>query len=153
MFVEYMDTILGKLEICASDSGVTRVIFCEMEERMVNRNEIVVLCKQQLTEYFEGERQEFELPIEQSGTEFQETVWRYLLKISFGETASYGDVAKGISRPKAVRAVGAANGRNLISIIVPCHRVIGSNGALTGYAGGVSRKTWLLNHEGAKFRV
>lgn len=104
---------------------------------------------QQLLEYFNNRRQQFDLPLSPSGTEFQKQVWQQLYDIPFGETISYGFIAKALGRPSASRAVGAANGRNPISIIVPCHRVVASNGRLTGYAGGVERKQWLLQHERA----
>ena len=103
--------------------------------------------RRQLDEYFAGQRHIFDLPLAAEGTEFQLAVWRELTHIPFGETCSYGDIARRVGRPAASRAVGAANGRNPISIIVPCHRVIGSTGALTGYGGGEARKRWLLEHE------
>ncbi|MBC7608636.1 MAG: methylated-DNA--[protein]-cysteine S-methyltransferase [Polaromonas sp.] len=104
---------------------------------------------QQLTEYFAGQRSTFELPLDLShGTAFQQSVWQALLDISQGDTASYGDISSRIGKPAAVRAVGAAVGRNPVSVIVPCHRVIGVNGALTGYAGGLDKKTALLRLEG-----
>jgi methylated-DNA-[protein]-cysteine S-methyltransferase len=102
----------------------------------------------QLTEYFAGERRAFDLPIAPRGTGFQEIVWRALVAIPYGQTRSYGALAQAIGRPSASRAVGAANGRNPISIIVPCHRVIAASGDLTGYAGGLAAKKWLLAHEG-----
>jgi len=101
----------------------------------------------QLSSYFKGKRKEFDLPLRPLGTEFQEQVWQALTTIGYGETVSYGDIANHIKNPKAVRAVGAAIGRNPISIIIPCHRVIGSNGKLTGFAGGLSTKEFLLNLE------
>ncbi|MCU1378622.1 MAG: methylated-DNA (protein)-cysteine S-methyltransferase [Acidimicrobiales bacterium] len=101
----------------------------------------------QLREYFAGQRTEFDLPLEPSGTPFQLAVWAALEEIPFGETRGYGELARRIGRPSASRAVGAANGRNPISIIVPCHRVIGSDGSLTGYGWGTARKSWLLDHE------
>jgi methylated-DNA-[protein]-cysteine S-methyltransferase len=102
----------------------------------------------QLAEYFGGDRREFDLPLRLQGTDFQRRVWRVLTEIPYGETWSYGQLAKRIDNPKGCRAVGMANGRNPISILVPCHRVIGANGSLTGYGGGVDRKRWLLAHEG-----
>jgi methylated-DNA-[protein]-cysteine S-methyltransferase len=102
----------------------------------------------QLKEYFAGTRREFELPLRMDGTEFQERVWRELTKIPFGETRSYGQLAKRLNNPNGSRAVGLANGRNPIAIIVPCHRVIGADGSLTGFGGGIDRKEWLLAHEG-----
>jgi methylated-DNA-[protein]-cysteine S-methyltransferase len=101
----------------------------------------------QLDEYFAGERDEFDLPLQPEGTEFQRAVWSALEQIPFGETRSYGEIAAAVGRPKAARAVGMANNRNPIAVVVPCHRVIGAGGALVGYAGGLERKTWLLDHE------
>jgi methylated-DNA-[protein]-cysteine S-methyltransferase len=102
----------------------------------------------QLKEYFAGKRREFDLPLRMQGTEFQQRVWRELTKIPFGETRSYGQLAKRLNNPNGSRAVGLANGRNPIAIIVPCHRVIGADGSLTGFGGGLDRKEWLLTHEG-----
>jgi methylated-DNA-[protein]-cysteine S-methyltransferase len=109
--------------------------------------ELFKSVKKQLTEYFEGKRTEFDLVFKFDGTEFQQEVWNQLSKIPFGETISYQELAQRIGRPKAVRAVGQANGRNPISIMVPCHRVVGMNGSLTGYGGGLPRKEYLLKHE------
>lgn len=102
----------------------------------------------QLKEYFAGKRREFDLPLRMEGTEFQQRVWRELTKIPFGETRSYGQLAKRLNNPNGSRAVGLANGRNPIAVIVPCHRVIGADGSLTGFGGGLDRKEWLLTHEG-----
>ncbi|HEY2679135.1 MAG TPA: methylated-DNA--[protein]-cysteine S-methyltransferase [Steroidobacteraceae bacterium] len=102
----------------------------------------------QLKEYFAGARRVFDLPLSLQGTDFQRRVWRELTKIPFGETWSYGQLAKRIDNPKGSRAVGLANGRNPIAIVVPCHRVIGADGSLTGFGGGIERKQWLLAHEG-----
>jgi methylated-DNA-[protein]-cysteine S-methyltransferase len=102
----------------------------------------------QLTEYFEGTRREFDLPLRLQGTAFQQRVWRELTEIPYGQTWSYGQLAQRIDKPSASRAVGLANGSNPISILVPCHRVIGADGSLTGYGGGIERKRWLLVHEG-----
>lgn len=101
----------------------------------------------QLQQYFVGERQHFSLPLAPTGTRFQQQVWQALCAIPFAHSCSYGTIAHYLQNPKAVRAVGAANGRNPIAIVVPCHRVIGANGSLTGYAGGLQRKLWLLQHE------
>lgn len=103
-------------------------------------------CRQ-LSAWFAGERRAFDLPLGPEGTPFQRAVWRALRDIPYGETRSYGQIAAAIGRPAAVRAVGAANGQNPLALIVPCHRVIGASGALTGYAGGLERKRWLLGHE------
>ena len=113
-------------------------------------NEITDEACRQLKAYFEGELREFDLPLAPKGTVFQNQVWRALQQVKYGETASYLDIAKAIGNPKAVRAVGMANGRNPIAIVVPCHRIIGSNKSLTGYAGGLPRKQYLLNLEGAQ---
>jgi methylated-DNA-[protein]-cysteine S-methyltransferase len=108
---------------------------------------VLALAAEQLTEYFAGRRTAFALPLAPAGTAFQQLVWRQLTTIPFGETWSYGALARGIHRPSASRAVGLANSKNPISIIVPCHRVVGANGQLTGYAGGMVAKQWLLEHE------
>lgn len=113
------------------------------------RTEVLLRTAVQLEEYFAGTRRVFDVPVSPRGTEFQEQVWRALLEIPHGETRSYGELARSLGRPSASRAVGAANGRNPISIIVPCHRVIGANGDLTGYGGGMPAKRWLLEHEHA----
>jgi methylated-DNA-[protein]-cysteine S-methyltransferase len=102
----------------------------------------------QLEEYFTGRRRVFDLPIRMEGTEFQRRAWRMLMEIPYGQTRSYGEQAKRIGNPNASRAVGLANGRNPIPIVVPCHRVIGADGSLTGFGGGIERKRWLLVHEG-----
>jgi methylated-DNA-[protein]-cysteine S-methyltransferase len=108
---------------------------------------VLVRAREQLDAYFAGERETFDLPLAPRGTAFQRSVWRALLAVPFGVTCSYGDIAKAVGRPKASRAVGAANGQNPIAIVVPCHRVIGANGTLTGYGGGLPLKEWLLRHE------
>ncbi len=104
-------------------------------------------ARSQLAAYFAGERRVFDLPLQPSGTPFQQAVWRALAQIAFGETLSYGELARRLGKPDAARAVGLANGRNPLSIVVPCHRVVGASGALTGYGGGMDRKAWLLAHE------
>jgi len=104
----------------------------------------------QLEEYFRGKRQAFDIPLHLKGTEFQVAVWNALLEIPYGDTITYAELARRIGRPSAIRAVGAANGANPIPVIVPCHRVIGSNGTLTGYGGGIERKQWLLALEGRR---
>lgn len=127
------------------NDSLSRVALGEMVE---NQNHpVLVEAEKQLTEYFDGIRHAFSLNIEFHGTEFQKQVWRELQKIPYGETRSYADIAQQIGNPKAVRAVGAANGKNPISIITPCHRVVGSNGKLTGFAGGLKTKEYLLQLE------
>jgi methylated-DNA-[protein]-cysteine S-methyltransferase len=147
MFIDYLNTPLGLMEFKASDKGIVYVIFCGTEQSAIQRNDITDRCKLQLTEYFAGNRKAFDLPLDLQGTDFQKSVWQCLSKIPFGESVTYLDIAKMVNKPKGSQAIGGANGRNPISIIVPCHRVIGSNGSLTGYAGGIERKLWLLNHE------
>jgi methylated-DNA-[protein]-cysteine S-methyltransferase len=112
-------------------------------------SDVLLATADQLREYFAGHRRTFDLPLAPQGTGFQQIVWNALLAIPFGQTRSYGQIAAAIGRPAASRAVGAANGRNPIAIIVPCHRVIGASGDLTGYGGGLPTKRWLLAHEGA----
>lgn len=114
---------------------------------------VLAAAAAQLTEFFAGERQEFELALQPVGTNFQQLVWSALRKIPFGETWTYGELARAIGRPSASRAVGAANSKNPLSIIVPCHRVIGASGELTGYAGGMAAKRWLLDHERGHGRI
>lgn len=115
----------------------------------IGQSDVLVRAAAQLAEYFAGERRVFDLPLAPAGTEFQRAVWHALARIPFGVTCSYGDLARVIGRPSASRAVGAANGANPIAIILPCHRVIGASGALTGYGGGLPMKRWLLDHERA----
>lgn len=148
VYTDYMESPLGLVEFKASEVGITQVIFCGAQTVAINTNKITDCCKQQLNEYFDGQRKTFDVAIDPTGTDFQKLVWKNLSKIPFGQTYSYLDIAKMVDRPKGSQAVGVANGRNPISIIVPCHRVIGSNGSLTGYAGGIERKLWLLKHEG-----
>ena len=145
---EYYDSPIGLVEIGGTPDGITSLFFVEERRSGVATNEMCEQAVKQISEYFTGSRQEFDLPILLSGTEFQRQVWQELRSIPFGQTVSYGDLARAIGKPSAVRAVGAANGDNPVSIIVPCHRVIGSDGGLTGYGGGLERKRWLLKHEG-----
>jgi len=144
----YYHSPIGLLEIICSEDALLSVMFVEKERPVVNE-ESVILEKTitQLNEYFNGKRKEFNLKISLKGTDFQKQVWNEVLKIPYGKTLSYKSVAAKIGNEKSVRAVGKANGRNVIWIIVPCHRVIGTNGSLTGYAGGLERKQWLLKHE------
>jgi methylated-DNA-[protein]-cysteine S-methyltransferase len=151
-FWDYLDTPLGKVKVSASTTGITSVVFTKPQDQFIDTipNALVTAACDQLRQYFDGKRNEFNLELDLIGTEFQRQVWQSLLTIPYGQTCSYSEIAKQLSNPKAVRAVGAANGKNPVSIIVPCHRVIGANGTLTGYAGGLSRKEWLLNLESPK---
>ncbi|GGX88685.1 methylated-DNA--protein-cysteine methyltransferase [Litchfieldella qijiaojingensis] len=141
------ETPLGLLRIRASEEGLTEVTFVETRDEPPRPHPHTQRCCEQLAEYFEGQRQDFDLPLAPQGTPFQQNVWAQLTKIPFGETCSYAEIAERIGQLTAMRAVGAANGRNPLAIVVPCHRVIGRNGQLTGYAGGLERKRWLLLHE------
>ncbi len=142
---------LGQIQVVWNDNGVTHIDFeNEMPEPQLSWKKVSASksdAVQQLKEYFQGRRQNFDLPLAPTGTAFQNQVWKALVKIPYGTTTSYGELAKQIGRPKASRAVGAANGKNPLAIVVPCHRVIGSNGKLTGYAGGLERKAALLQLE------
>ncbi len=158
LLIDELRTPLGKLALLADEAGRLHAVgFFDGHARMesvlgrgdhVRANDPSGLTSA-LRAYFDGELTAIEgLPVVMGGTEFQRSVWRGLLKIPCGETRSYGDLARRVGRPKAVRAVGLANGSNPIGIVVPCHRVIGANGTLTGYGGGIERKRWLLEHEG-----
>jgi methylated-DNA-[protein]-cysteine S-methyltransferase len=143
----YYSSPLGLLEVRATEGGVRSVNFVEdklFDEIENNHNQLTI---KQLDEYFNKKRQIFDMPFDFEGTDFQIRVWQELLKIPFGKTRSYMDIAKALGDVKAIRAVGMANGRNKIAIILPCHRVIGSDGSLTGYAAGLERKKWLLDFE------
>jgi methylated-DNA-[protein]-cysteine S-methyltransferase len=148
-FVEYLDSTFGTLEVCAKQEGVTSISFVQNKSKATNKCEHTVQAITQLNEYFAGDRVQFDVNLSVTGTEFQQQVWQELMAIPYGKTCSYADIAKAINNPKAVRAVGAANGRNPITIMVPCHRVVGSNGSLTGYAWGTSIKAGLLELEQA----
>ncbi len=144
----YYQSPIGLVEIAGTDAAITGLNFVEAGPRK-KTDEAPVLrdALRQIDEYFLGRRTEFSVPLKTDGTAFQEDVWRALRAIGFGRTASYQEIARMIGRPAAVRAVGAANGANPISIIIPCHRIIGKDGRLTGYGGGLWRKEWLLAHE------
>ena len=155
-----VDSPLGRLLLVAVQEGprpALRGIYFDAEPHAAGvvpegarQDELAFMeVREQLDEYFSGRRQSFELPLAPLGTAFQREVWDALRAIPSGETTTYAAIARSIGRPRAVRAVGAANGRNPLSIVVPCHRVIGKNGDLVGYGGGVEKKIWLLQHEGA----
>lgn len=151
----HMPSPVGMLKLVAGDAGLVAILWEEDDPgrvrlgAMTERPDHAVLAEtsRQLADYFAGRRQSFTVTLDFRGTDFQKRVWAALLAIPFGETRSYGQIARDLGRPSASRAVGAANGRNPISIIAPCHRVVGSNGALTGFAGGLAAKTYLLDHE------
>ena len=152
-YTSYYSSPLGQLKLQCSDEHLQALLFMKNEEDAKSESSPVLQnCIQQLDEYFAGTRKEFELPLEQRGTDFQQKVWNLLLQIPYGKTISYNEFSKRYGDVKAIRAVASANGRNNLAIIIPCHRVIGSNQTLTGYAGGLWRKKWLLEHE-AKFHL
>ena len=151
-----IDSPVGELTLIASDAGLRAVLWQDDRPTRVPLPQDVVddpghpvlrAATEQLGEYFAGTRKDFDLPLAPEGTPFQQKSWEALRAIPYGETISYGEQARRLGSPSAVRAVGAANGRNPISIIVPCHRVIGSDGSLTGFAAGLDAKAWLLRHE------
>ena len=150
-----MASPVGELTLVASEQGLRAILWAEEragrvtlpERRDDPAHEVLAEAMRQLAEYFAGERRAFDLPLDPVGTEFQRAVWTGLNAIPYGETRSYAALAAAIGRPGASRAVGAANGRNPLSIVTPCHRVIGANGTLTGFAGGLAVKQWLLAHE------
>jgi methylated-DNA-[protein]-cysteine S-methyltransferase len=151
-----VDSPIGRLLLTAEDDALTGLYMGTPSKQPVldggwqERPSAGVLAEtaRQLKDYFSGARRVFDLPLRMAGTEFQRRVWRELTEIPFGETWSYGQLAKRIGNSNASRAVGLANGRNPIAVIVPCHRVIGADGSLTGFGGGLPRKQWLLSHEG-----
>lgn len=148
LYKTYFESPIGLIEICASHSGITSLNFITKRPGRARNNEHTSACASQLYEYFNKERREFTLPLDLHGTSFQKKVWNELLKISYGKTISYLQLAKNLGDAKCIRAAGTANGKNPAAIIVPCHRVIGSNGDLVGYGGGLDKKKFLLEHEG-----
>ncbi|MBT1063994.1 methylated-DNA--[protein]-cysteine S-methyltransferase [Bowmanella sp. Y26] len=148
-----MPSPIGLIELCANPEGIQAITFVDTQTQAETDTPILKKAAEQLAEYFNGHRQDFDLPLAAGGTAFQQQVWHALVSIPFGQTGSYLDIARKIGNPAAVRAVGAANGKNPLSIVVPCHRIIGSNGNLTGYAGGLERKAWLLQHEQSQQRL
>lgn len=154
LYYTYYESPIGLLKIGGTDQYISEVSFIDNNEQIAHGepglSDMIHYCTEQLIEYFTGRRKVFNLPIHQEGTDFQQKVWSQLLAVPFGKTASYLDMAKKSGDVKAVRAVAAANGKNQIAIIIPCHRIIGSDKSLVGYSGGMWRKKWLLQHE---FRI
>ena len=151
----------GVVTVIGSDLGIRYVLFSNdahpkpLERLHISDSEIhdsVNDAVTQLDEYFNGARRDFELPLDLQGTEFQVAAWNALAEIPYGRTASYGQQAASIGRPKAVRAIGGANGRNPVAIVLPCHRIVGADGSLTGFGGGIEVKKWLLDHEQSTLR-
>lgn len=152
----YYQSPIGTLKIKAHQGCINEILFMDesteqdsADDEMIDPADRTALteCRQQLDEYFSGERKTFDFPVKQEGTLFQEKVWDELVNIPYGKTISYLQLSERIGNAKAIRAVGTANGRNNLPIVIPCHRVIGSDGSLTGYGGGLWRKKWLLEHE------
>ena len=149
----YYQSALGLLRISGTENFISEVNFIDTIEKPPADHSrkkmppIIIQCVEQLIQYFHGERRTFEFPIHQIGTAFQERVWNELIGIQFGKTISYLELSRRLGDVKAIRAAASANGKNNIAIVVPCHRVIGSNRDLVGYAGGIWRKKWLLDHE------
>lgn len=148
METAFIKTPLGITKIEGDGQGIRAITVFDSDEKLSDIiPEVLEDAVYQLREYFEGTRKEFSLTLNPEGTEFQKSVWRALERIPYGKTVSYLELSKTLGDPKAIRAVASANGKNPLWIIVPCHRVIGSDGSLTGYAGGLHRKKWLLEHE------
>lgn len=143
----YINSPLGITTIIGDEEGISVISVTKEGEISAEIPEVLKEAVFQLNEYFEGKRTDFDLKLNPKGTDFQKKVWKSLLEIPFGKTVSYMDQTKKLGDVKAIRAVASANGKNPLWIIVPCHRVIGTNGSLTGYAGGIWRKKWLLEHE------
>jgi methylated-DNA-[protein]-cysteine S-methyltransferase len=156
-YVTSMPSPVGELRIIAGERGLrailwgaddaARVAAVDVADLIEQRTPILDMAVAQLEEYFAGTRRQFDLPLDPVGTPFQQSAWMVLRGIPYGRTISYGEQAKQLGDPKKARAVGAANGKNPLSIVVPCHRVVGSSGHLTGFAGGLDAKSWLLDHE------
>ena len=148
METAYLHSPVGTLEIKGDENGLVSVHFLDSEEKTTTSiSKFLQPAIDQLLEYFKGDRTKFDLKLNPEGTPFQKKVWEQLMKIPFAKTVSYQEIANRLGNPKVIRAAASANGKNPIAIIIPCHRVIGSDGSLTGYAGGLHRKKWLLDHE------
>jgi len=145
----FLRTPIGYLEVTGSDMGIRTLEFLDFRVRPEHVPAFLKDCVTQLEEYFHGTRRQFDVKLDLRGSPFQLAVWKELLKLPYGTTITYLELARRMNNVKALRAVGGANGHNPVSIIVPCHRIIGSNGRLVGYRGGLKRKKWLLEHEHA----
>ena len=151
METTHLHTPLGLATIEGDGLGISQIRISEEQDPLVKTHpRVLEPAVRQLTEYFDGQRKEFNLQLNPRGTEFQKRVWQHLSSIPYGSTVSYMTMAKDLGDVKAIRAVAAANGKNPLWVVLPCHRVLGSDGSLTGYAGGLWRKQWLLEHEGAR---
>jgi methylated-DNA-[protein]-cysteine S-methyltransferase len=146
--IDYVSSPIGTICLRASGKGITDVFFIdESAEEQFSKNPIINKCKMQLNEYFEGKRKVFDVELDLYGTSFQKLVWHELISIQFGNSISYLSLAAKLGNKNKIRAVANANAQNKIALLIPCHRVIGSNGELVGYSGGLWRKKWLLEHE------
>lgn len=144
----FYDTPVGKICIGEENGSITRVTWTQLPKSyMQEETELILRCKKQLEEYFAGKRKTFDLPLAPKGTAFQQRVWKALQDIPYGELRTYQEIALAVDNPKGCQAVGGANGKNLIAILIPCHRVIGKDGSMTGYSGGLEKKEWLLELE------
>ncbi len=146
-FTDYYKSPIGLIEVTCSEDEILTCNFVEKEKSVMKKPSILLEVLKQLNEYFEGKRVEFDLKLKLDGTVFQNTVWKALQNVPYGKTTTYKELARIIDRETAIRAVGSANGQNPISIIIPCHRIIGSDGKLHGYGGGIDKKKWLLEFE------
>lgn len=147
MYAHYRSPI-GIIKVEAIENHISSVVFLEEEvELILPETGLLKTAVDQLHQYFAGKRSTFDFPVKQSGTEFQQQVWQEISKVDFGKTQSYAQLSAQFGNPLAIRAIASANGKNKLWIVVPCHRIIGTNGELTGYAGGLWRKKWLLQHE------
>jgi methylated-DNA-[protein]-cysteine S-methyltransferase len=151
VYYTYYESPIGLIRIGGTDSHITEVLFIDEQDDVIHGEpgitEVIHQCTEELIEYFRGSRRTFDTPLYQTGTDYQEIVWKELQNIPYGKTISYQQLADSIGDSKATRAVANANGKNKIMILIPCHRVIGSDRSFTGYAGGIWRKKWLFQHE------
>ena len=144
----FYDTPVGKICIGEENGSITRVTWTQLPKSYIQEEtELILRCKKQLEEYFAGKRKTFDLPLAPKGTAFQQRVWKALQDIPYGELRTYQEIALAVDNPKGCQAVGGANGKNPIAILIPCHRVIGKDGSMTGYSGGLEKKEWLLELE------
>lgn len=144
----FYDTPVGKICIGEDNGAITRVTWTQLPKSYIQEEtELILRCKKQLEEYFAGKRKTFDLPLAPKGTAFQQRVWKALQDIPYGELRTYQEIALAVDNPKGCQAVGGANGKNPIAILIPCHRVIGKDGSMTGYFGGLEKKEWLLELE------
>jgi methylated-DNA-[protein]-cysteine S-methyltransferase len=149
MYKVYYKSPIGLVEIVSDEDSILELSFVEEADKddLEKAPQVLESALQQIDEYFQGKRNVFEVKLNAKGTEFQQKVWQRLIEVPYGKTACYGDIAAAVGNSKASRAVGGANNKNKIAIIIPCHRIVGADGSMTGYAGGLWRKEWLLQHE------